>query len=671
MKIEIIGWKTEGLRCPDMEINLLSGVNPVHVSLIQMPNGTAKTTTLSLIRAAMNGEADKWGAEKVKSFRRVNKFNSEGKFTLDLRVDEKRLTFELDFDFEEGTVNYSTISPSLGGIIPKWEPPPSLYRFLNQKFVQLFIFDGEFAKDLLDSNKTHASQAIDSLFQLYLLDEIKRFIDKDWNQKTEKKASEQRGLTRQRNKVNGLRERIKKVEAIKDRKQEELNLLERESQDLETKIDEYNSQNQDLYQQLTENKEEKGKAEEEVKSRITDIMMQIRQPQYLHESFISDLIELKDKLDKAKLPEKASRQFFTDILEEEKCICGRELDCETREEIQRRANLYLSDDTTAFLNSLKEDIRNKLTPEKPEKFVNLLTENIEGLKTDIEVRQYAETKCRTIDNRLTEQGDTQLKSWQKSLVDKEIEKSDLERLLEQINRTPNHRDDPKNYEKNLCIQSLKKWLKEEEEKLAEISNTVELTKKKQILQKIIDESLKKAKIKLTDSLIEECNGYLDIVLERDPIHIDKIENSLYLKGQKEASMGQTLSVGYTFLTTLLDRGQHKFPLVVDSPANAIDATVRRAIAKQIPDLCHQFIALTISTEREGFTDTLNNNSRFTTPNKNSRSTKFVTVFRKTKGTEKLQNTLPSEGVTQTENCVIVEGKEYFDKFDLEEYEDDI
>ncbi|MDJ0557210.1 MAG: hypothetical protein QNJ68_22750 [Microcoleaceae cyanobacterium MO_207.B10] len=81
MKIEIIGWKTKGLRCPDdMNINLLSGVNPARVYLIQMPNGTAKTTTLNLIRAAMNGEANKWDAEKVISFRRVNQFNSRGTF---------------------------------------------------------------------------------------------------------------------------------------------------------------------------------------------------------------------------------------------------------------------------------------------------------------------------------------------------------------------------------------------------------------------------------------------------------------------------------------------------------------------------------------------------------------------------------------------------------------
>ncbi len=42
-----------------MNINFFYGVNPAHFSLIQVPNGTAKTTTLSLIRAAINSEANK------------------------------------------------------------------------------------------------------------------------------------------------------------------------------------------------------------------------------------------------------------------------------------------------------------------------------------------------------------------------------------------------------------------------------------------------------------------------------------------------------------------------------------------------------------------------------------------------------------------------------------
>ncbi|OZH52556.1 hypothetical protein AFK68_23575 [Hydrocoleum sp. CS-953] len=59
MKIEIIGLETDGLRFRDMNINFFYGVNPAHVSMIQVPNGTAKTTTLNLIRAAINSEANK------------------------------------------------------------------------------------------------------------------------------------------------------------------------------------------------------------------------------------------------------------------------------------------------------------------------------------------------------------------------------------------------------------------------------------------------------------------------------------------------------------------------------------------------------------------------------------------------------------------------------------
>jgi DNA sulfur modification protein DndD len=151
-----------------------------------------------------------------------------------------------------------------------------------------------------------------------------------------------------------------------------------------------------------------------------------------------------------------------------------------------------------------------------------------------------------------------------------------------------------------------------------------------------------------------------MILERDPIKITKIDRCLHLKNQKTGSEGQMLSVGYTFLTTLLDRIKHDFPLFVDSPANAIDANIRRNIAQKIPQLCHQFIALTISTEREGFANTLE---------KKSTSIKFITVFRKTEGTKQLQKNLPLSGVSETKNAIIIEDKEYFYQFDLEEEED--
>ena len=46
--------------------------------------------------------------------------------------------------------------------------------------------------------------------------------------------------------------------------------------------------------------------------------------------------------------------------------------------------------------------------------------------------------------------------------------------------------------------------------------------------------------------------------------------------------------------------------------------------------------------------------------------KYLTAFRRTAGTESLIATLPKTGVTQTANGVLVEGRDYFFNFDLEE-----
>ncbi|GAB4527085.1 MAG: hypothetical protein Tsb0014_07610 [Pleurocapsa sp.] len=656
MRIDILGWQSSGLRCPNMEINLISGDNLPQISLIQMPNGTAKTTTLTMIRAAMNGDAEKWNHDEVMSFRRVGETNSDGCFILKLSIDRKPLTFELNFNFDEGKVVFSTSSQSLGGITPGWHPPDSLRRFFESKFVRLFIFDGELAQDLFNPEKTEASQAIDTLFQLYLLKEIEQIAERNWEQATKYQSSTPQGQTRQLNKIKEFKKHIETVKQKLESKKKRLSVIEAEIEKLESKIGDHQSADRELQEQLDETKLQVTKAEKEIELLATEIMNQIRQPQLLHQSFSNSLIELKSKLDKAKLPEKASRQFFIDIAEQPKCICGRDLCSETRQEIKKRADLYLSDHTSAFLNALKEDIRNNLSYDE-DRPIYPINNQIDVLNKNIFEKTRLKNKCDYLQQKIIERGDDDLKELNKSLDEYKIEKAQLEKTIQAITRPSSYKDDPQMYKKVYCLASLEKWLQEEEGKLAEISGTVEKLHKKEIFQKILKLSLKKANNNLKELIIKTCNHRLSEILYRDPIQIDKIEHSLKLEGQKSGSVGQLLSAGYTFLTTLLDRGKNQFPLLVDSPANGLDGASRREIGKLIPKLCHQFIAFTISTEREGFTNILNENSD---------STKFITVFRKTKGTSHLLESLPSQGVTTSDNCVIVEGKDYFDLFDIEE-----
>ena len=174
--LRILGWKSVGLRCPDHEIDFCSGRDqPFPISLIQMPNGTGKTTTLELLRAALSGSLDEiQDSASVKEFRKPGAENERGEFMLRLEHDKRRLTVLLEFDFEMGCADYKTTWGD--GQVPGFSPPLQLRRFLNEKFVNFFVFDGELADDLRDTKKTDAQKAIESLFQVDLLDRMKKSV---------------------------------------------------------------------------------------------------------------------------------------------------------------------------------------------------------------------------------------------------------------------------------------------------------------------------------------------------------------------------------------------------------------------------------------------------------------------------------------------------------------
>jgi len=655
MKIDVIGWETSGLRCPDMTVDITQeGTAPSHVALLQMPNGTGKTTTLNMMRAAMNGEAESWNADKIKAFRRPGEEISEGRFILKLRVDERPLTFELTLDYEEGVARYRTTAPGSGGVNKGWVPPPAVRRFLNERFVRLFVFDGEFADRLLDPRESEADKAIDALCQLYLLEDIRQKALEHWQETTKKSGvKSDKGLTMWRNKAAKLRTSVKKIGKAAIQAKEQIEKLTMDIKELENKISERFGSQESLRQQLETKMETEKKSKSYVEEEAAKVMQQIRQPQLLHDLFAISLGELKAQMDRLKLPASTSRQFFMELLQESECVCGRPLDDQTREVLNRRAELYLAEETSGVLNTLKQDIALYLEDEGGANPADL-TDSVNHLREYIRENQKAQTEVRAIRQQLIEKGDDVLKELEKELEVKNGNRDDLKDVLEEIYRKPLPADD----DKTNCLQALKNQLSEADKKLASITGTLDLRNRTEILEEILEKSLKMARTNLRDILVRECNDRLKSVLSQDPIKIEKIGSSLSLKGQEGASVGQTLSVGYTFLTSLLYRGQHQFPLIVDSPANPLDIEVRREIGKIVPELCKQFIAFTISSEREGFVKALHTQSYG--------KIKYLTLFRKTSGNMHLLNQLPQNGVMETKNGILVEGQEYFEGFNVEE-----
>jgi len=361
VNIELTGWKSSGLRCPDVEFDLKSnGVVP-KVTLIQMPNGTGKTTTLTMMRAVMTGEAETWPEDRVRSMRRPGLQNTAGVFAVFLSIEGKPLTLELRLDFDAGTAAYRTSSPGLGGVVPGWRPPKEVERFLDERFVRLFIFDGEFADKLLQAGYSEAQKAIDALFQLYLLEEMKTKAQERWEAAAAKTSVKtESGLTMWRNKVIKLASSVSKVEKALSDAKTRLKVVEPEIEDLDRSIRDRIGSQEELRNKLDAAREREVAADFDVAQRAVTTMGLIRQPHTLFTGFASRLIDMKAQLDRLKLPASTSSQFFAELLEEDHCVCGRPLDDTARGVLKERAALYLADDTSGVLNWMKKEIESNV-----------------------------------------------------------------------------------------------------------------------------------------------------------------------------------------------------------------------------------------------------------------------------------------------------------------------
>ena len=653
MRIEIARWSSRNLRCPDIDLSLLGpDEKPTPILLLQMPNGTGKTTTLTMMRAAMSGRS--FTPDEVMQLKRHDSEVEDGSFKLDLFIDSQLFTIEVDLDFVEKTAKYTMSHAGGGGLRRGFEPPSNVRRFLNDKFVNLFIFDGEFADQLLDRHKTKAGQAIDSMFQIYHFSEISDRASQYWDDETRSKGSKsETGLTRHQNQLQKISTQLNKLYQAKTHAENDLSNFEQELEELNQQLSEKQAMHKELSEKLEFLKVRKAETQQHVHASAQATLERFRDSHLLHPSFLSRLNDLRENLDRLKLPASTSKQFFDELLQEEHCICGRVMDESARAQVAMRADSYMGEDTSGFLNNLKGDVENFRTYLTHTEWETDAT--VDSLMVALEQGELADIELRSLNAEFAAAGGDVMSQLQEkaALLYGQIEKR--KNQLEQLCRKPNDRDKDQSIESITCIAYLEVMKLAQERTIADISNTVQLREQVQLLKKILKRAQDIARLKIKENLRNQCNERLQSVLGRDPIFIEKIEDHLTLRNQSGASVGQTLSIGYTFLSTLLHRGQHDFPFVVDSPANPLDLEIRREVAKLVPDLCAQFVALTTSSEREGFTTTIERLF--------GDKTKFLTMFRRTPGTTLLEAQLPENGVSITRTGVLVDGVDFFNRFE--------
>lgn len=650
--LKFLGWKAEGLRCPNHEIDLTSSEGPASIALIQMPNGTGKTTSLELLRAAMSGSASDWDPEQIRSYRKREAGKTRtGNFTVSFKVADERATINLALDFVNGEARYSTTYKS--GKMDGFSPPRPLRRFMTPGFVRFFIFDGELAENLLDPDKTDAERAIEDLFRMQLLNTMSSRVEEYWRQKTsDQRVTRDSALDKHIDKYKRSKDRLKKVKTQRARDKSK---LWREQQQLEQKEEQFEEELQKRDDSQERRAEAKGSLKHwqgRVESLSADVLDKMRSPHALSETFSEDIIQLKESLDRVQLPERTAREFFEELAEEEDCICGRELDDEHRKAIRERADQYLGSDDVAFLNAMKRDIGS--IEESNANGCSELESAIDSLIKATDKEQHWQTELDDVEAEITSSDPRAAE------ISEEVDtlKQEIDALEEKMERYDN-RSEQKGIDETWGIEVLERRVERHKRKAGEVAEALGLLKKKDKLESILDTAHSTASQKVSQEICRDGNARIETLMPNNDIRIDKIDRSLRLQNRGRGSVGETLTIGYAFLSTLFDRSSYRIPFIVDSPANPIDLDIRQQIGSIIPKVSHQFIAFTISSEREGFVSSLQGSA--------DEDIKYLTLFRK--GIEEAESKMESEPdrlKNKFRDGWCVEGPSFFNSFQVDE-----
>lgn len=657
LRLELLGWKSHGLRSPDHEVKLTPTPrsSPHPVTLIQMPNGAGKTTTLKLLRSALSGDARNWSPDDVRGMFRAGATNINGTFLASLRVNGQPVTFELDLNRPKGEVRYRTTFGK--GIVDGHEPPQELRRFLEPSFVNLFIFDGELASKLLEVNQTRAREAVDTVFQVSLLDRLIADFKNNWEEHASRDTVRaEKGLNQRRNVMHKLQERLKELKAEHDRlvkRREELDAL---IDDSENDYNEALRVDAHLGADLETTRQYHESAKAKVGKVAGDVILKMRDPQALTTIFGDALKRLKQNLDRLKLPRSSSKEFFDELAEMSFCICDRPNTEKTRKAIKANAEKLLDDDEVLVLNNIKFDIAS-FCGESSASYRAELDDLLKKLNIAVVDRDKAKTKFEALEQKSLSQGGAELRRKKEQLEQYQGERGEVNSSIMEIERDPEPGDD----DDTRCLAKLEYLAEQAEIDFATASRTLDLRRRTEIVTAILEDARTKARMELCNMLVQETNKKVTALLRMTPVTVAAIEDRLILRDQVGASVGQTLSVGYAFLTTLFERSTHTLPFVVDSPVGALDVDVRTEVARLLPSVARQIVAFTISSERPGFVRPLHAAAK---------DVQYLTVFRADHVTPKVKSALrlTKDQVTRNDDGVVVQGRAFFDGFQPDDEE---
>ena len=132
MDVKIISWKSKGLRVPDWETDI-DPENGKKTSVLMMPNGIDKTTTLNLLRFSFCDYSNML-EKNISSFQKSKSKEDKGEFVLNIKVNNEKYRIKTIFDFNKKSKLWN-YRPN-NGTLPELNLPEEIKKYLDQNILK-------------------------------------------------------------------------------------------------------------------------------------------------------------------------------------------------------------------------------------------------------------------------------------------------------------------------------------------------------------------------------------------------------------------------------------------------------------------------------------------------------------------------------------------------------
>lgn len=606
MRVTIVGWKCENLRGGLRSVNIELGLPPRRWTLVQIPNGLGKTTTMELLRYGFTGAA--LPPEVVQALR-ADDIVETGQFELRLTIDDKPCRVVIDLDFRTGAAEYSTARASArsGGLERGWLLPEALRDLLKRPLVELFIFDGELATEIRAVGKDRATTAIEALYRLdpinLLGKQIERLVEEQFKQVASiSTAREESALRRLKTEYEAAQAANSKLVGQQQQYSARQSSITQRLSEIVAEIDSIVASDEGLQErrQDLQNRVDANKAL--VNEAVVTAMTALRSPANVSPAIRARLQRLGDQLYSLKLPESISREFFTELADEELCLCGRPISEHERGVIKARAVQYLAEDQIAVINQMKLALRDN--PSDGDAYFN----GCGLLAGRLRERQALKHETDKLEREMEEGGNERLAALKDERDRINSETKGLTEALERLTtKDPDRQKQLRlTWETNIPLCQITEAARKNRWETA--TNMRRFARRAERFGEIVREIRATALGLLRERVRQSTNEKLSKIIRNEDLRVERISGRLEVasdrvESKSALSEGQNLAVAYAFLTSLLEDAPYSLPFVVDSPAVSLDVQVRREVGQLIPEFFDQMIMFVISSERMGFADT--------------------------------------------------------------------